>query len=91
MSTKMTKQQLVDENIALRAQLEQARIHYRALRAELNELRAQCDEPSAELETPCPVGVDLNSADRYPHVDKLGRRYRIEVRSGRTVKCFPAH
>lgn len=53
-----------------------------ALEAELKALKAQ-PQSSTTRSTPQPAA---SGDDRYPYLDHLGRKYRLE---GRT-RCFPA-
>jgi ribosomal protein L29 len=60
-------------------------VQIEALRAEIVALKAQLSAPA-----PQPPAPDAERfAQRYPLVDGLGRRYRIEQRGGRApIKCF---
>ena len=92
MVTRQTKLQLANElaaarneNSVLRAQIETLRAAYaqqqeawRArelyLTGEISKLRA---------------GHSVSAAQpQYPHEDRLGRRYRIEMHGGREIKCY---
>lgn len=54
------------------------------LGAENHDLRKQLSELRFKLaQQAVPAATRV-----YPLVDKIGRRYRVEVRGGRTIKCF---
>lgn len=95
MVTRQTKLQLANELAAARNENSVLRAQIEALRAENLDLRAGVqhwyEKACEQQQDGGALAEELSAAKekmRYPHEDRLGRRYRIEMHGGREIKCF---
>ena len=95
MAMRQTKAQLQAELHALKMENSTLRTQIDALRAEAADLRAGMQhwyEKACEQQQDGGALAEELIAEkektRYPHIDRIGRRYRVESLDGREIKCF---